>query len=111
MEKGGTQLEIAEITALAEDGSATACLIRFNGRPTVALSAEMIAGLDLRIGSRLMLRVKRPEFAGFRGNTQGWQTVAVVQIEEPQADETDERRERQAQRRAERRARRPHAGI
>jgi hypothetical protein len=82
MEPDGTQQEIAEITALAEDGSATAALIRFNGRHPVSLPADLIVGLDLTVGSRLMLRVRRPEFAGFRGAGRAWHAVGVMAVEE-----------------------------
>jgi hypothetical protein len=82
IEKGGTQVEIAEIVALTEAGDATACLIRFNGRHPVTLPAEMIAGLNVTLGMRLKLRVKVPEFAGFRGNTQGWHAISIIEVED-----------------------------
>jgi len=69
------QHELVTITSLSEDGGALAQIERLPAH-CCALSADLIVGLDMHVGDRLIVKVRRPERVG--RTTPQWTATAVI---------------------------------
>lgn len=75
------QHELVTITALSEDGAAIGRIDRLPAH-SVVLDGSLIAGLDLHVGDRLIVRARRPDRFGFKGHgSQQWTATAIVEKE------------------------------
>jgi hypothetical protein len=75
--------EIVRIETLSQDGGALGALDGYNGRQLCIIDAELLAGLDVQPGDRLLIKARRPESFGFRrAAREPWKAIEIVEREE-----------------------------